>query len=185
MQLATALTKKEIETLGNFVPPREHKTLSEFQGVIIRLDDAILAGGWKKQEGLFNRDRVPNLAVATYDSVRCTVDITDGELIFNSDMQTYRSHGALPVKDNSVTYRTGMPPIPNHVRALAKQNESYTGEKPAVLFEADKWERMQEVPRRALEDPALLKHIVGNLWGVLTTWDLTKAEKAVLQKYLG
>jgi hypothetical protein len=45
-----------------------------------------------------------------------------------------------------------------------------------ILFEAD-W---QPVPRPPGEDPALLKHIGGDLWALIATWDLTDLERLVL-----
>jgi hypothetical protein len=43
-----------------------------------------------------------------------------------------------------------------------------------VLWEVEEWRR---VPPR---DPALLRHIRGDLWSVVATWDLTDLERAVL-----
>lgn len=45
-----------------------------------------------------------------------------------------------------------------------------------TLFEVDKWERVPQPPG----DPALLKHIGGDLYAVLAVWDLTPLEQAVL-----
>jgi hypothetical protein len=38
-------------------------------------------------------------------------------------------------------------------------------------------EAWNEIPAR---DPALLRHIRGDLWAVLAVWDLTELERAVL-----
>lgn len=46
-----------------------------------------------------------------------------------------------------------------------------------VLFEVEDWQREPQPPGR---DPALLKHVGGDLWAVLATWDLTPLEAAVL-----
>jgi hypothetical protein len=46
-----------------------------------------------------------------------------------------------------------------------------------VLFEVENWQREPQPPGR---DPALLKHIGGDLWAVVATWDLTPLEAAVL-----
>jgi len=43
-----------------------------------------------------------------------------------------------------------------------------------VLWEVEKWDPTPPV------DPALLRHIRGDLWAVLATWDLTELERAVL-----
>lgn len=45
-----------------------------------------------------------------------------------------------------------------------------------VLWEAV-WQRAPRAPR----DPALLKHLGGDLWAVLAVWDLTDLERAVLE----
>lgn len=45
-----------------------------------------------------------------------------------------------------------------------------------TLFEVDRWERAPRPPG----DPALLKHIGGDLYAVLAVWDLTPLEQAVL-----
>lgn len=45
-----------------------------------------------------------------------------------------------------------------------------------TLFEVDKWERIPRPPG----DPALLKHVGGDLYAVLAVWLLTPLEQAVL-----
>jgi hypothetical protein len=178
MQLATAIKRPEIDAMENFISAREFKELDQFKGVIIRLDDVIIGGGWKKHKPEFMvRDFQPNLAICGSTESTVSMNIERGVLIFNSQ---YKVHGELPTKDNTHIYRTAAPPLPNHIKGLAARHPKPT----QVLFEVEKWERMQEVPRAPLEDPALLTHLVGNLYGVLATWDLTKAEKAALQKYL-
>lgn len=46
----------------------------------------------------------------------------------------------------------------------------------ATLFEVEEWAKSPAPPR----DPALLKHIGGDLYAVLATWDLTELERSVL-----
>lgn len=43
-----------------------------------------------------------------------------------------------------------------------------------ILWEVEKWDPTPPV------DPALVKHIRGDLWAVLATWDLTELERLVL-----
>jgi len=43
-----------------------------------------------------------------------------------------------------------------------------------ILWEVEKWDPTPPV------DPALLRHIRGDLWSVVATWDLTPLERAVL-----
>lgn len=45
-----------------------------------------------------------------------------------------------------------------------------------TLFEVDRW----EIAPRPPGDPALLKHVGGDLYAVLAVWDLTPLEQAVL-----
>jgi hypothetical protein len=45
-----------------------------------------------------------------------------------------------------------------------------------ILFEVEEWAMDPDAPR----DPALLKHIGGDLYAVLATWDLTPLEQSVL-----
>ncbi len=47
-----------------------------------------------------------------------------------------------------------------------------------VLWEVDEW----QVAPRPPGDPALLKHLRGDLWMLLATWDLTDLERAVLSQ---
>lgn len=48
----------------------------------------------------------------------------------------------------------------------------------AVLWEADDWRWMRDpAPTR---DPALLRHVAGDIYAVLATWDLTEIERLVL-----
>ena len=46
-----------------------------------------------------------------------------------------------------------------------------------ILFEVERWSKVAPPPPR---DPALLKHIGGDLYAVLAVWDLTDLERAVL-----
>jgi hypothetical protein len=43
-----------------------------------------------------------------------------------------------------------------------------------VLWEVERWELVPPT------DPALIRHIRGDLWAVLATWDLTEIERHVL-----
>jgi hypothetical protein len=43
-----------------------------------------------------------------------------------------------------------------------------------ILWEVEKWDPTPPV------DPALIKHLRGDLWAVLATWDLTELERLVL-----
>jgi hypothetical protein len=45
-----------------------------------------------------------------------------------------------------------------------------------VLWEVEEWKRIPPV------DPALIRHVRGDLWAVLATWDLTDLERYVLSQ---
>jgi hypothetical protein len=45
-----------------------------------------------------------------------------------------------------------------------------------ILWEVDSWTPLPS------KDPALLRHIRGDLWSVVATWDLTELEMAVLSQ---
>lgn len=48
-----------------------------------------------------------------------------------------------------------------------------------VFFEVEKWTPVIDKPRPS-RDPALLRHIGGDLYAVLAVWDLTELERAVI-----
>lgn len=70
----------------------------------------------------------------------------------------------------SKNLRAMVPNVPPGLRPVAKLSNF------ATMFEVDKWERAPRPPG----DPALLKHLGGELWAVLAIWDLTPLEQAVL-----
>ena len=43
-----------------------------------------------------------------------------------------------------------------------------------ILWEVEQWDPTPPV------DPALVRHIRGDLWAVIAMWDLTELERAVL-----
>ena len=61
-----------------------------------------------------------------------------------------------------------------HVPPALRPRHSLDGY--AVLFEVEEWAPDPDAPR----DPALLKHIGGDLYAVVATWDLTELERLVL-----
>lgn len=68
------------------------------------------------------------------------------------------------------TMRAMVPIVPPSLRP-AHSLDGY-----ATLFEVENWAPDPDAPR----DPALLKHIGGDLYAVVATWDLTELERAVL-----
>jgi hypothetical protein len=65
------------------------------------------------------------------------------------------------------TARAMVPPVPPALRPADNIGNYH------ILWEAE-WQRV------APKDPALLKHISGDLYAVLAVWDLTELERAVL-----
>jgi hypothetical protein len=65
------------------------------------------------------------------------------------------------------------PTIPQEFRPATRLSNYH------ILWEAA-W-RAQRTAPRAPRDPALLKHLGGDLWAVLAVWDLTPVEAAVLE----
>lgn len=68
----------------------------------------------------------------------------------------------------------GMRAMVPHVPPALRPAHSLDGY--VTLFEVDRWERDPVPP----VDPALLKHIGGDLYAVLAVWDLTDLERSVL-----
>lgn len=67
------------------------------------------------------------------------------------------------------TALTVVPTIPPRYRPKRRRLRGFH-----ILWEVEQWERV--APR----DPALLRHIAGDLWAVHAVWDLTELERAVL-----
>jgi hypothetical protein len=144
---------------------------------IIRLSQVIDAGG------LFMDDHpsvgLPRLAIARSDAQECWVRIRDHEICY-LDRQRAENRGA-QVGEHSVRVpydgvatrwrggRTVVPHVPPRHRPKRGRAHSFH-----VLWEVEAW--TEEPPK----DPALLRHIRGDLWSVLATWDLTELERAVL-----
>ena len=150
---------------------------------VIELSRVMAAGGWFPS-GL------PRLAVARADAAEVHVEVTtrwgrDDQLadVVFSDDDTSRNRGALVGKHSvrvgripgrdpvSAAWhgRTIVPLIPPRHRPRRHRIRGFH-----ILFEVEAW---RPVPSR---DPALLRHIRGDLWAVVATWDLTPLEMAVL-----
>jgi hypothetical protein len=153
---------------------RGYKALREGKQ-LIRLSETIAAGGVDDQGR-------PRLAIARADeaSVQVTMD-RDGSCRFApaGNVRARDRVFQLPpdtLPRNNAKWLTNrwatMPLIPPRLRP----RHSLSGYH--VL-----WEAVWRAPntRRAPHDPALLKHIGGDLYAVLAVWDLTDLERAVLE----
>jgi hypothetical protein len=143
---------------------------------VIRLTEVIKMGGYF-DGGL------PRIAVAGATWPECFVVWSGDDLIF-CDENRNRNQGALvgnhsvrvPMRDIAVpdvrNWRRGHAPIPlvppNHRPKPRRLRHCH------VLWEVEQW---NQVPAR---DPALIRHIRGDLWAVLAIWDLTELERAIL-----
>lgn len=145
---------------------------------VIVLPDVITRGGWF-DNGL------PRLAITRADATQCFVRVdnwTDHCTLTYTDEQWDR--GRARIGRHRVAVR-----VPPRARAANQPWNASTivplvppqhrPRRPRlwrfhVLWEVETW--TPEPPR----DPALLRHIRGDLWAVVATWDLTPLERAVL-----
>jgi hypothetical protein len=144
---------------------------------LISLPETIAAGGFDDQQR-------PRLAIARADTRQVTLHRAAGFLYFmDQDWWRLRVGGqsvndhyvqvlAEGVERNSADFSAIVPLVPpehrpRRGRGLANLHLYH------VLFEAE-WRRV--APR----DPALLRHLGGDMWVVLAVWDLTELERAVL-----
>lgn len=121
--------------------------------------------------------RLPKLAVMRADQPWCWLETwNSGSFAFVYD-QFYPSNArrnivrfpinTLPVTRTWQSYRAMVPPVPPGLRPADNIGNYH------ILFEAE-WKA--EPPG----DPALLKHIGGDLYAVLAVWNLTELECSVL-----
>jgi len=149
---------------------------------VIKLSDSVTAGG-------FFDNGLPRIAVVRADATECWVQ-REGyrEFVYLSQNPGWwhqtQNRGAL-VNATSVRVtvpqsqqpkwagtgegHTMVPIIPPEHRPRRSRLRRFH-----ILWEVERWDM---IPPR---DPALLKHIVGDLWAVMAAWDLTELERAAL-----
>lgn len=148
---------------------------------VIRLSEVIEAGG-------FFPSGLPRIAVVRADAQECFVDANrwsrKGMVTFTFGSERgARNLGALV---NAKTVRVAVPapavegreawagrstvPLipPRHRPKRPRLNSCH------LLWEVEAWDPTPPV------DPALIRHLRGDLWAVLAVWDLTELERAVL-----
>lgn len=157
---------------------RGYKALKEGKQ-LIRLSETISAGG-------VDDEGKPKLAIARADERAATFNRNrDGSIRFSPingsrarDRSFFLPAGTLPPVAFGVEFNSGwdlqalVPIVPPRFRPPG--SGKLTGYH--VLWEAV-WQRRPRAPR----DPALLRHLGGDLWAVLAVWDLTDLERAVLE----
>lgn len=146
---------------------------------VISLQRTITAGGW-------HDNSLPRIAVAPADAVECFARWDDGDLVFSDVDDRYVNRGAL-VNRHSVRVQVPGDARPERRRAYWQAGQAMVPLIPPrfrpkprrlhrfhLLWEVESWTWI------APEDPALIKHIRGDLWAVLAEWDLTELERLVL-----
>jgi hypothetical protein len=143
---------------------------------IISLPRTVAAGG-------FHDSGLPRIAVIRADAVECHAH-WDGDALVFADEDWRANRGALvgghsvrvplagddlPPQRNWRWGRAMVPLIPPRCRPRPRNLPHCH-----ILWEVEQWAM---VPPR---DPALLKHLRGDLWAVLAVWDLTDLERLVL-----
>jgi len=149
---------------------------------IIVMSEVIRAGGF------FDTTNRPKLALARADAHRVSCHQTGNDIIFDTSDARWGTvnRGAL-VGEHSTLVRdvlplttdgrrihmqsgkTVVPTIPPKHRPKGKRLGLFH-----ILWEVEKWDPTPPV------DPALVRHIRGDLWAVIAMWDLTPLERAVL-----
>jgi hypothetical protein len=147
---------------------------------IISLQHAIASGG-------FDPDGLPRLAVCRATATQCFVrwngyngtdvifsdrddwSVNRGALVGKHSVRVPIPGDARPASRGRRSGGTIVPPVPPrhrpHPRTLKHCH---------VLWEVESWDMVPPV------DPALIRHIRGDLWAVLAVWDLTDLERLVL-----
>lgn len=148
---------------------------------VISLPRTVVAGGW-------HDNGLPKIAIAPADATMCYARWDRSDLIFADRDDWQVNRGALvgahsvrvtvpgddqPVRQTGFwrTASTIVPLVPPKHRPRPRRLRHCH-----ILWEVEEWTR---TPPR---DPALLRHIRGDLWSVLAVWDLTDLERYVLSQ---
>ena len=141
---------------------------------IIQLSKCIEAGG-------FFDNGLPKLAVIRANATQCFVTVRHYEgAILYGDKKFFNNRGALvgahslrvPMSLPRGAWQGGqtvVPLVPPQHRPKRSRISNFH-----ILWEVEEWTRVPPV------DPALIRHIRGDLWSVVATWDLSEIERAVL-----
>lgn len=146
---------------------------------VIHLSQTIAAGGWFP-------NGLPRLAVVRANATECFVRVrkprAEQVRVTFADRDddrgrarvgAYRVEIDLPVPDEAPKWwesgRTVVPSIPPQHRPRRHRLRGFH-----ILWEVEQWDPTPPV------DPALIRHLRGDLWTVVAVWDLTDLERAVL-----
>jgi hypothetical protein len=146
---------------------------------VISLPRTVAAGG-------FHDNGLPRIAVIGAEAVQCFARWDGTSLVF-ADRDDWRANrGALvnahsvrvslagddvPARNWRVSGSAMVPLIPPAHRIAPRRLKHCH-----ILWEVEQWALV--APR----DPALVRHIRGDLWAVLSVWDLTDLERMVLSQ---
>jgi hypothetical protein len=140
---------------------------------VISLSAVIAAGGH------FDGSGRPRIAIARATATQCIVERSNGLIYLDERATNQSGRGLVGIRHVKVN----LPEWPYFRRAttvVPSVPPRYRGRGPGrlrrchVLWEVERWD---PTPPR---DPALLRHIRGDLWAVLAVWDLTEIERHVL-----
>lgn len=152
---------------------------------LIRLSESIKRGG-------FFENGLPRIGVVRADAKECWVHWTDrwnnpSALLYTEDGDTSANRGALVNQWTVRVPNIDRPAVPNRFSYVYRGHSAPPHIPPKyrprprrlphchLFWEVESWEI--RVPPR---DPALIKHLRGDLWYVLAVWDLTDVERFAL-----
>jgi hypothetical protein len=146
---------------------------------VISLPRTIAAGG-------FHDSGLPRLAVIGAEATACYARWDGSALVYADRDDSMANRGAL-VGAHSVRVPLAPDDLPGDYRRQWRAGVSMVPLIPPrlrprprrlrhchILWEVEEWRWVPAL------DPALLRHIRGDLWAVLATWDLTDLERMVL-----
>jgi hypothetical protein len=184
-------------------PEEAQARLAEYEGLLMTersAEDLAIAAGYRAAArglpviqlasvfaagGAFPNG-LPRLAIVRADVTECWVHTSSDSLVFG-DRDWPDNRGAL-VGAHTVRVPWTAPPITPGIRQRWGGRAVVPSIPPRhrpnrrrirgchILWEVEEWSNV--VPK----DPALLRHIRGDLWSVLAVWDLTELERAVLSQ---
>lgn len=188
---------------------RAYQLAAKEEVSLISLTPTIAAGGFMRRELVKGKGR-PHESRKTYLLPRLAVALADARFVFTlgieqdgsvrfcdrllpwHNYESGRFDLATGFDVDSETFYGGdrigswtreawaaqVPIIPLGVREKAGLRIDANLRTYAILWEADDWRWMRDpAPTR---DPALLRHVAGDIYAVLATWDLTEVERLVL-----
>jgi hypothetical protein len=189
--------RRELEEIG-----RAYEIASKENVALIALTPTIQAGGTVVRTRVFNPDTdrerrehyaVPRLAVCRWQAAFCYTSGVqrDGSVAFSDSLRRRYDYRAGVIElETKFELPEGFEPGPYNV---ATQWSAWTAMVPIVppkhrpgrwlgdrlvLWEADDW--MWSSPPGPPHDPALLRHVGGDLYAVEAVWNLTELERLVL-----